>query len=60
MWLLYSKQQFNGFNENLAKEKQTEVEEKMALSGNGPSNFFVEMIYDRAKKQIHVDMWGLL
>lgn len=33
MWLLYSKQQFNGFNENLAKEKQTEVEEKWRCPG---------------------------
>mgnify|MGYP000765333872 CR=1 FL=1 len=49
MWLLYSKQQINGFNENIPKEKQIAVEEKMALSGNGPSNFFVEMIYDNAK-----------
>lgn len=48
MWLLYSKRQINGFNENVSKEEQTAVEEKMALSGNGPSNLFSEMIYDGA------------
>lgn len=51
MWLLYTKQQNNGFNENLAREKRTAIEEKQALSGNGAGNLFVEMIYDRAKNR---------
>lgn len=46
MWLLYSKRQINGFNENTPKVEQLAIEEKMALSGNGPSNLFAEMVYD--------------
>lgn len=47
MWLYYSKQQINKFD-NISKENLTSIEEKMDLSGNGPSNLFVQMTYDVA------------